>query len=159
MSFSQNLDQLRRIDPILTEISTGYRNSDGVGTFIAPLVPMNARAGRTLVFGKESFANADLYRAPGAQFERVQAAYSVRSFALRQEAIGWEVTEEQASEAKTEVAQFDLRRFAVTEASKRLMQSHEIQVSNAVLDPSRYEATCVTNVAAADKWGAATLTK
>jgi hypothetical protein len=46
-----NLDQVRVIDPILTQLAQGYRNSEGVATFFAPSVSMNTRAGRTLVFG------------------------------------------------------------------------------------------------------------
>lgn len=42
------------IDPILTQLAQGYKNTDGVATFFAPSVSMSVRAGRTLTFGKEA---------------------------------------------------------------------------------------------------------
>ena len=155
MSF-QSLDSIRVFDPVTTNIAQGYRNTEGVASFIAPAVNMSARAGRTLVFGKEAFANLDLFRAPGAHIERVTNTFTTRNYALRQEAIGWEVTEEAARDAQTTAAQIDLRRFAVTDAAQRLMQSWEVQVASEVLNPARYEADCVTALSGGDLWSAPT---
>ncbi len=151
MSF-QSIDAVRLVDPVLTQLAQGYRNAEGVASFIAPAVPMTSRAGRTMVFGKDAFANLDLYRAPGALIQRVTTSYTTRSFALRQEAIGWEVTEEAALEARTNAGQIDLRRFAVNDAALKLMQSWEVQVAKEVLNPAAYEASCVGAAAGADAW-------
>ena len=98
-----NLDQVRVIDPILTQLAQGYKNVEGVSTFFAPSVSMNTRAGRTLVFGKEAFAAQSFLRAPGTNIQKIQNEFGTRSFALRQEAISWEIAEEIAAEAKTEL--------------------------------------------------------
>jgi hypothetical protein len=66
-----NLDQVRVIDPILTQLAQGYKNAEGVATFFGPAVSMNVRAGRTLVFGKEAFAAQTFLRAPGANIQKV----------------------------------------------------------------------------------------
>jgi len=95
-----NLDQVRIIDPILTQIAQGYKQADGVATFFGPAVSMNVRAGRTLVFGKEAFAAQSFLRSPGTNIEKIQAEFGTRSFALRQEAISWQIAEEVAAEAK-----------------------------------------------------------
>ena len=62
------------IDPILTQIAQGYKNAEGVATFFAPAVSMNVRAGRTLVFGKESFASQSFLRSPGSNIQKVNFA-------------------------------------------------------------------------------------
>ena len=143
-----NLDQVRVIDPILTQLAQGYRNADGVATFFAPSVSMNLRAGRTLVFGKEAFAAQSFLRAPGTNIQKIQNEFGTRSFALRQEAISWQIAEEVAAEAKNGAAAIDLRAYAAKDAANRLMQSWEIQVSEKVLDVTQYETGNVLDLAA-----------
>jgi hypothetical protein len=121
-----NLDQVRVVDPILTQLAQGYKNSDGVATFFAPAVSMNVRAGRTLVFGKEAFAAQSFLRSPGTNILKIQNEFGTRSFALRQEAISWQIAEEVAAEAKNGAAAIDLRAYAAKDAANRLQQSWEI---------------------------------
>lgn len=142
-----NLDQVRVIDPILTQLAQGYKNAEGVATFFGPAVSMNTRAGRTLVFGKEAFAAQSFLRAPGTNIQKIQNEFGTRSFALRQEAISWEIAEEVAAEAKNGAAQLDLRQYAAKDAANRLMQSWEVTVAGAVTDSSAYETSCVFDLA------------
>ena len=134
-----NLDQVRVIDPILTQLAQGYKNAGGVATFFAPSVSMNTRAGRTLVFGKEAFAAQNFLRSPGTNIQKIQNQFGTRSFALRQEAISWEIAEEIAAEAKNGAAQIDLRQFAAKDAANRLMQSWETQVAEKVKKTDGFE--------------------
>lgn len=142
-----NIDSVRVIDPILTQIAQGYKNTEGVATFFAPAVSMNVRAGRTLVFGKEAFAAQSYLRAPGSNIQKIQAEFGTRSFALRQEAISWNIAEEVAAEAKNGAAAIDLRAFAAKDAANRLMQSWEVQVAAKILDVTQYEAGNVVDLA------------
>ena len=155
-----NLDQVRVIDPILTQLAQGYKNAEGVATFFGPAVSMNTRAGRTLVFGKEAFAAQNFLRAPGSNIQKIQNEFGTRSFSLRQEAISWEIAEEIAAEAKNGAAQLDLRQYAAKDAANRLMQSWEITVATAVQDDTLYEADNVFDLntynSGADKFNAAT---
>jgi len=142
-----NLDQVRVIDPILTQIAQGYKNSEGVATFFAPAVSMSVRAGRTLVFGKEGFAAQNFLRAPGTNIQKISNEFGTRSFSLRQEAISWQIAEEVAAEAKNGAAAIDLRAYAAKDAANRLMQSWEVQVSEKVQDITQYESGNVLNLA------------
>lgn len=151
-----NLDQVRVVDPVITQLAQGYKNAEGVASFLAPVVFVNARAGKVLVFGKEAFADLDLVRAPGANIQKVNAHFTTRAFALRQEAISWTITEEAAMEARTGAAQLDLRRYASMDAAARLMQSWEIQVANEVTNSGQYELSCIYTPTASEKWDAAT---
>lgn len=141
-----NLDSVRVIDPILTQLAQGYKNAEGVATFFGPAVSMNTRAGRTLVFGKEAFAAQNFLRAPGTNIQKIQNEFGTRSFSLRQEAISWEIAEEVAAEAKNGAAQIDLRQFAAKDAANRLMQSWETQVADIVTDSGQYETGNVLNL-------------
>ena len=136
------------IDPILTQIAQGYKNTDGVATFFAPAVSMNVRAGRTLTFGKEAFAAQSFLRAPGTNISKIQNEFGTRSFSLRQEAISWSIAEEVAAEAKNGAAAIDLRAYAAKDAANRLMQSWEVQVSEKILDVTQYESGNVLDLSA-----------
>lgn len=155
-----NLDQVRVIDPILTQLAQGYKNAEGVATFFGPAVSMNTRAGRTLVFGKEAFAAQNFLRAPGSNIQKIQNEFGTRSFSLRQEAISWEIAEEIAAEAKNGAAQIDLRQYAAKDAANRLMQSWEITVATAVTTSASYETSCrfdlATRASGADQFNQAT---
>lgn len=136
------------IDPILTQIAQGYKNTDGVATFFAPAVSMNVRAGRTLTFGKEAFAAQTFLRAPGTNISKIQNEFGTRSFSLRQEAISWQIAEEVAAEAKNGAAAIDLRAYAAKDAANRLQQSWEIQTAEKVLDVTQYEGGNVLDLSA-----------
>ena len=135
------------IDPILTQIAQGYKNTDGVATFFAPAVSMNVRAGRTLTFGKEAFAAQTFLRAPGTNIQKIQNEFGTRSFSLRQEAISWSIAEEVAAEAKNGAAAIDLRAYAGKDAANRLQQSWEVEVAKRVLDVTQYETGNVLDLA------------
>jgi hypothetical protein len=109
---------------------------------------MSVRAGRTLTFGKEAFAAQSFLRAPGTNISKISNEFGTRSFALRQEAISWQIAEEVAAEAKNGAAAIDLRAYAAKDAANRLMQSWEIQVSEKVLDVTQYETGNVLDLAA-----------
>lgn len=142
-----NLDQVRVIDPILTQLAQGYKNTDGVATFFAPAVSMSVRAGRTLTFGKEAFAAQSFLRAPGTNIQKISNEFGTRSFSLRQEAISWQIAEEVAAEAKNGAAAIDLRAYAAKDAANRLQQSWEVQVAEKVLDITQYESGNVLDLA------------
>lgn len=142
-----NLDQVRIIDPILTQLAQGYKNAEGVSTFFAPSVSMSVRAGRALTFGKEAFASQSFLRAPGTNIQKISNEFGTRSFALRQEAISWQLSEEVAAEAKNGAAAIDLRAYAAKDAANRLMQSWEIEVASKVTDVTQYESGNVLDLA------------
>ena len=135
------------IDPILTQLAQGYKNTDGVATFFAPAVSMSVRAGRTLTFGKEAFAAQSFLRAPGTNIQKISNEFGTRSFSLRQEAISWQIAEEIAAEAKNGAAAIDLRAYAAKDAANRLQQSWEVQVAEKVLDITQYESGNVLDLA------------
>lgn len=86
-------------------------------------------------------------RAPGTNIQKISNEFGTRSFALRQEAISWQLAEEVAAEAKNGAAAIDLRAYAAKDAANRLMQSWEIQVSQKILDVTQYESGNVLDLA------------
>ena len=77
-----NLAQTRIVDPVLTNIAQGWKQSGMVGDALFPLVPVGQRAGNILTFGKEDFMLYATGRAPGENTRRVQFGYSGSTFSL-----------------------------------------------------------------------------
>lgn len=77
-----SLSQTRVIDPVLTSIAQGYKQSGFVGSALFPKVPVGQRAGKILTFGKEDFMLYNSARAPGENTKRIQFGYSGGNFAL-----------------------------------------------------------------------------
>lgn len=102
----------RVIDPILTTVAQGYRNSALVGMNLFPAVPVQQRGGKIIVFGKEQFAAYNTARSPGANTRRIQIAYSSDSYALESHSLEGVVPFELMQEASA-VPGIDLGRGAV----------------------------------------------
>jgi hypothetical protein len=65
------LEELRVVDPVLTNIARGYTNSAYVGTVLAPVVPVKKEAGKIPQFGKEAFKLYNTERAIRAKSNRL----------------------------------------------------------------------------------------
>src|SRR5690606_25974123 len=66
--------QVRVVDPVLSQVALGYRHPEHVGMALFPRVPVQVSGGQILEFGKESFRLYNSLRAPGAATKRVQLA-------------------------------------------------------------------------------------
>jgi hypothetical protein len=65
------LDELRTIDPVLTTIAQGYRNSGMVAESLFPTVQVSKAKGKIPQFGKDAFIERNLIRATRAQSNRI----------------------------------------------------------------------------------------
>ncbi|WP_041725539.1 major capsid protein [Megalodesulfovibrio gigas] len=74
--------QARVIDPILTNVARGYTNGAMVGMLLFPAVPVGARGGKIVKFGRENFRRYTTARAPGTHVATVQYGYAGESYAL-----------------------------------------------------------------------------
>lgn len=82
-----NNQQVRVIDPILTDFVRGYTNNEMVGDLLFPRVDVSASGGQVIEFGKESFQLYDTQRAAGGATKRIELGYSGKSFALENHAL------------------------------------------------------------------------
>lgn len=51
-----SLSQARVIDPVLTNIAQGFKQSNLVGNLLFPQVPVAMRAGKIISFGREDLS-------------------------------------------------------------------------------------------------------
>lgn len=96
----QTLSQARVVDPILTTVAQGYKNSALIGDALFPQVSVSQRGGKVLAFGKEDFMLYATARAPGANTNRVQFGYSGNPYVLEQHALEGQVPFELMEDAR-----------------------------------------------------------
>lgn len=77
-----SLSQARVIDPVLTNIAQGFKQSNLVGNLLFPQVPVAMRAGKIISFGREDFMLYSTARAPGENTRRIQVGYASGNFSL-----------------------------------------------------------------------------
>ena len=76
------LSQARVVDPVLSIVAQGYKNSAMVAEALFPRVPVALRAGNIISFGKEDFMLYGTARSPGENTKRVQFGYGAGNYAL-----------------------------------------------------------------------------
>lgn len=150
------LQNIRVVDPVLTNIAHGYANGESVAQFIAPPVPVLFRSGNIIKFDKSHFAVLDTKRAPRTKIQRVSPDYGVEKYNLEQNALAASVSFEEADEARNVDERFRLQSMAVAKTLALLMQSWESQSLALVSDTAQYETSNVIAVAGGDKISAET---
>lgn len=131
-----NSSQARVIDPVLSTVAQGFKNSQLVGGNLFPTVQVSQRAGKVLQFGKEAFLAYDTARAPGGKINRVDIGYGSQNYALVDHALAGRVPVELMEEAQ-EVPGVDLGMAALNvplrALSLRLEREQAALATNAAL--------------------------
>lgn len=142
---------VRVINPILSTVVQGYRNSDLVGNALFPRVPVAASGGQILEFGKEAFMQYAAARAPGGTTKRIPFGYLGKPYTLFNEALESQVPREHLRDAK-QVPGLDLAVGAVNTVMKSLLLSLEVAQANLALNAANYASSNKVALAGASKW-------
>lgn len=143
--------QARVVDPILSNVARGYTNSELIGNIVCPVVPVNQRGGRIIVFNKEHFRIVTAGRAPGAQIPQKNFEYSDEKYAISQDAVAAKVTREEMEEAAA-VPGLNLQVMAVNQTLEQIRLTREYKQASVVRDASRYSAENKLTLTGSSKW-------
>lgn len=146
---------VRIIDPILTTIAQGYRNSALVGGFLFPRVPVAISGGQIIEFGKEAFYKYNLKRVPGGSIKRLQFGYAGKPFSLLQDAVEGSLPIEHMRDAAA-VPGINLGTRAVNTAMKAVAMSLELDQAALATTAANFGAPNKVTLAGATKWSTAT---
>lgn len=147
--------QVRVIDPILSNVIQGYRNSDLVGSELFPLVPVTASGGQIIEFGREAFRLYNARRAPGGNTKRISMGYAGKPYSLFQDSLEAIVPRENLRDARN-VPGIDLASRAVMITMKALQLGLEVDQAAIATNLSNYGASNKVTLAGATKWSAST---
>lgn len=146
--------QVRVVDPVLTEVARGYRNAAYVGALLFPYVPVSARGGKIIQFGKESFKLYQTARTPGSDVAVAQFGYSGDPYALTDHALSGLVPIEHLEEAEA-VPGIDLGSGAVTFARDIIDLRLEVEQATTARTAGSYAATNKATLSGDSQWSAA----
>jgi hypothetical protein len=145
----------RVIDPILTNVAQGYRNSDFVGNVLFPRVPVMASGGQIIEFGKEAFYQYNLRRSPGGRTQRINFGYLGKPFSLLQDSVEVPVPREHLRDAAV-VPGINMGSRAVGLGMKVVTKSLETDQAALATTAGNYDANHKLALAGATKWSVAT---
>lgn len=145
-----NNQQVRVIDPILSNVVQGYKHAEHVGLHLFPRVSVGVSGGQVIEFGKESFKLYNARRVPGGTRKRVQFGYAGKPFALVQDALDGQVPREHMRDARA-VPGVELGTRAVNTTMSALSLTLENEQAQMARNAANYDANHKVDLAAA-KW-------
>jgi hypothetical protein len=134
-----NLSQVRVIDPVLTQVAQGYKQSGMIAGSLFPNVNVGQRAGKILTFGKEDFMLYNSGRAPGENTKRIQFGYSGSPFALVDYSLEGAVPIEVYQESQARSDGWTINQFAL--ASNKVQAIMDLRLEYAAATLARTAAT------------------
>lgn len=149
---SMNADQVRVVEPVLTDVARGYLHPDRVGNVLFPRVEVPQSAGQILQFGKESFRRINMRRAPGAQTQRVTFGYQGEPYYLVQDSLDVPIPREYMREAKAGPG-IELGKRATNLGMEQVTLGLEIEQAELASNPDNYADNQKLALASGgDKW-------
>lgn len=146
-----NVAQARVIDPVLTTVAQGYRNSELVGFSLFPAVPVDLRGGKVIQFGKEAFKLYNTLRAPGGAVKRLQVGYSAQDYAIESHSLAAQVAWEIGQEAQVYPG-IDVTSRSVGTVMKSLLLELEAQQAALATTAANYDSNHKLGLSGTSQW-------
>ena len=144
------LSGARVIDPVLSTIAQGYKNSEMVASALFPSVPVPFRGGKIITFGKEDFMLYGTQRAPGENTKRVQFGYASGSYALTDYGLEGSVAIETLQEGQ--LPGIDHAAMAVRKVSNIMALRLEKQAADIARTAASYAAANKVTLSGTAQW-------
>jgi hypothetical protein len=143
--------QARVIDPILTTVARGYKNTAMIGGFLFPYVPVGQRGGKIIEFGKEAMRLYQTQRAPGSNTKRIQVGYLGAPFALESHSLEGLVPKELNDEAAA-VPGIDLAAGSIVTVQDTIALRLEYAQAQLARNASAYGADNTKSLSSKARW-------
>lgn len=147
-----NNSQARVIDPILTAVARGYESQFPlVANILFPIVPVIARGGTIISFGREQFQVIDTRRAPGADTKSIEIGYGSGKYSLTDNRLMGKVPVEHMEEAAA-VPGIDLASRAVIVVQDKMSLEREVHAAALARAVGAYANANKVTLSGADLW-------
>lgn len=142
------LSNLRVVDPVLTQLATGYINEDFVSDKIFPIVPVAKEAGEIPNFGKEAFKIYDTERAIRANSNVMQPDDREKtSFLLKEHDLSYPIDYREEQEDM-----FNLEQEGVEIVSQAIELGREKTAADIAQTASNYATNNKVTLSGADQF-------
>lgn len=147
-----NNSQARVIDPILTAVARGYESQFPlVANVLFPIVPVIARGGTIISFGREQFQVIDTRRAPGADTKSIEIGYGSGKYSLTDNRLMGKVPVEHMEEAAA-VPGIDLASRAVMVVQDKMSLEREVHAAVLARAAGAYASSNKVTLSGDDLW-------
>ena len=145
---SAHLRALRQVDPVLTNLSVGYRQAGFIGEQLFPVVYQDKEGFKVPVFGKASFVEYDTERAVGAESNIITLdAASTLPVVLEEHDLAAGVDYREQTESM-----FDEKAKATRRVTSGIQLRQEIQIAKMVQTKSVYGKDLSTTLTGDAQW-------
>lgn len=128
------LSKLRVVDPVLTNLATGYTNEQFVGDQLMPFVLVDKEGGKIPLFGKEHFKVYSTERALRAKSNRINPEdIGEVDVALDEHDLEYPIDYREDAESA-----FPLQARATNTVVEGIRLRHEVMVADMVQNPANY---------------------
>lgn len=141
----------RVVDPVLTTVARGYKNTSYIGMALFPYVPVGQRGGKIIQFDKEAWRQYNLARAPGSNIKRINVGFSANNFALTQHALEGQLPIELEEEANA-VPGIDLASTTIMTTQDIIDLRLEIAQAAIATNASNYAAGNKVTLSGTSQW-------
>lgn len=146
-----NNAQARIIDPVLTSVAQGYSNNELVGKLLFPTVPVIARGGKIVTFGKEAFMLYATGRSPGSNTKRVTFGYQGAPYTLESHSLEAVVPIEIMQEGQA-VPGIDQGSIALNNTQSIIALRLEKQQADTARNAAKYAASNKVTLSGTSQW-------
>lgn len=143
--------QARIIDPVLTSIAQGYKNADFVGAALFPTVPVPARGGKIIQFGKEDFMLYNTGRSPGQNTKRVSFGHQGSPYVLESHSLEGQLPIETMQEAQA-VPGIDMSTNTINATQNIIALRLEKQQADTARNAAAYGASNKITLSGTSQW-------
>jgi hypothetical protein len=147
----QTLAQARVIDPVLTAVAKGYEPQNFVADILFPRVPVVARGGKIISFGREAFTVVNSKRAPGTDTKVVQVGYGSENFALVDNRLIGLLPLQHMQEAQA-VPNIDQGALTIYTVMQKMDRERELEAATLATTLANYAASNRTTLSGTDLW-------
>ncbi|MCM2480198.1 hypothetical protein [Serpentinimonas maccroryi] len=128
------LSKLRVVDPVLTNLASGYTNDELVGAVLMPFVPIEKEGGKIVLFGKEHFKVYQTERALRAKSNRINPEnIGEVDVVLDEHDLEYPIDYREDAEAA-----FPLQARATAAVVEGIRLRHEVMVADLVQNPASF---------------------
>lgn len=146
-----NPAQARVVDPVLSSVAQGYKNAAMIASVLFPTVPVLARGGNIITFGKESFMLYQTQRAPGENTKRIRFGYAGAPYAIVDHSLEGMVPVEIEEEAMS-VPGIDLGAGAINGVQDLMLLGVEKRSADIARTAASYAASNKATLSGTDQW-------
>jgi hypothetical protein len=145
-----SLAQTRVVDPVLTGLSQGYSNSEFVGKYLFPMVPVTEYGGVVVQFADTIFELDDLSRGPDGEYKVVHTDYDGSPYKLSLKGAKYRVPFEHATDAERLGFQWDS--IANMTMMAKLNLELEVEQATIATNTANYDSNHRLTLSGTDQW-------